>query len=71
MPRRPLEYQKLFFVYVLGSGRKDDRRTYVGWTTDPEKDASGSTTRERVPSQLEDGNGFCSIPNAAKPAVKP
>src|ERR1700758_5576940 len=23
-----------FFVYVLGSGRKGDRRTYVGWTTD-------------------------------------
>ncbi|HEX4411035.1 MAG TPA: GIY-YIG nuclease family protein [Xanthobacteraceae bacterium] len=24
----------LCFVYVLGSGRKNDRRTYVGWTTD-------------------------------------
>jgi putative endonuclease len=23
-----------FFVYVLGSRRKDDLRTYVGWTTD-------------------------------------
>ena len=23
-----------FFVYILGSRRKDDRRTYVGWTTD-------------------------------------
>jgi putative endonuclease len=23
-----------FFVYVLGSQRKNDRRTYVGWTTD-------------------------------------
>jgi len=23
-----------FFVYVLGSRRKADRRTYVGWTTD-------------------------------------
>jgi putative endonuclease len=23
-----------FFVYVLGSRRKGDRRTYVGWTTD-------------------------------------
>jgi putative endonuclease len=23
-----------FFVYVLGSRRDDDRRTYVGWTTD-------------------------------------
>jgi putative endonuclease len=24
----------LSFVYVLGSRRKNDRRTYVGWTTD-------------------------------------
>ena len=23
-----------FFVYVLGSRRDDDRRTYVGWTID-------------------------------------
>ena len=23
-----------FFAYVLGSRRKNDRRTYVGWTTD-------------------------------------
>jgi putative endonuclease len=23
-----------FFVYVLGSRRKDDQLTYVGWTTD-------------------------------------
>jgi putative endonuclease len=23
-----------FFVYILGSQRKGDRRTYVGWTTD-------------------------------------
>jgi putative endonuclease len=23
-----------FFVYVLGTRRKDDQRTYVGWTTD-------------------------------------
>lgn len=23
-----------FFVYILGSRRKDDRWTYVGWTTD-------------------------------------
>ena len=22
------------FVYILGSARDDDRRTYVGWTTD-------------------------------------
>jgi hypothetical protein len=35
------------------------------------KDASGSTMRESAPSQLEGKNGFCSIPNAAKPAVKP
>jgi putative endonuclease len=27
----------LFFAYVLGSRRKSDRRTYVGWTTDLEK----------------------------------
>jgi putative endonuclease len=27
----------LFFAYVLGSRRKNDRRTYVGWTTDLEK----------------------------------
>jgi putative endonuclease len=26
--------KKPFFVYVLGSRRKNDRRTYVGWTTD-------------------------------------
>jgi putative endonuclease len=25
------------FVYVLGSRRADDRRTYVGWTTDIER----------------------------------
>ena len=25
---------KRFFVYVLGSRRDNDRRTYVGWTTD-------------------------------------
>jgi putative endonuclease len=30
----PAKNQKLFFVYVLGSRRGDDRRTYVGWTTD-------------------------------------
>jgi hypothetical protein len=34
-------------------------------------DAFGSTMQESAPSQREDGNGFCSIPNAAKPAVKP
>jgi putative endonuclease len=27
----------LFFVYVLGSRRKNDCRTYVGWTTDIER----------------------------------
>ncbi len=27
----------LFFVYVLGSRRENDRRTYVGWTTDIER----------------------------------
>jgi putative endonuclease len=26
--------EMLCFVYVLGSRRKNDRRTYVGWTTD-------------------------------------
>src|ERR1700747_1098662 len=26
--------EMLWFVYVLGSRRKNDRRTYVGWTTD-------------------------------------
>jgi len=31
---KPPKNQKLFFVYVLGSRRSDDRRTYVGWTTD-------------------------------------
>jgi hypothetical protein len=29
-----LRNAKFFFVYVLGSRRKNDRRTYVGWTTD-------------------------------------
>jgi putative endonuclease len=27
----------LFFAYVLGSRRNNDRRTYVGWTTDLKK----------------------------------
>jgi putative endonuclease len=26
-----------FFAYVLGSRRNNDRRTYVGWTTDLKK----------------------------------
>jgi putative endonuclease len=37
MPKGPQKYKILFFVYVLGSRRKDDRRTYVGWTTDRER----------------------------------
>ena len=37
MPKQPVNQQKDFFVYVLGSRRKDDRRTYVGWTTDLER----------------------------------
>jgi putative endonuclease len=28
------KHELLFFVYVLGSRRNNDRRTYVGWTTD-------------------------------------
>jgi putative endonuclease len=28
------KHAMLFFVYVLGSQRKNVRRTYVGWTTD-------------------------------------
>ena len=34
MAKQPINQQKDFFVYVLGSRRKDERRTYVGWTTD-------------------------------------
>ena len=37
MAKRPLKHKILFFVYVVGSRRKDDRRTYVGWTTDRER----------------------------------
>ena len=29
--------EKFFFIYVLGSRRKNDYRTYVGWTTDIER----------------------------------
>ena len=36
MAKRPPK-QKLFFVYVLGSRRNRDRRTYVGWTTHLER----------------------------------
>jgi putative endonuclease len=32
--KTPSKHKKFFFVYVLGSRRKNDRRTYVGWTTD-------------------------------------
>jgi hypothetical protein len=35
------------------------------------KDATDNTMRESVPSRLEGGNGFCSIPNVAKLAAKP
>jgi putative endonuclease len=31
------KHQTTFWVYVLGSKRKLDRRTYVGWTTDLER----------------------------------
>ena len=37
MAKRPPKHEMLFFVYVLGSRRKNDRRTYVGWTTDLER----------------------------------
>lgn len=37
MAKQPINQQKDFFVYVLGSRRKDERRTYVGWTTDLER----------------------------------
>lgn len=37
MAKRPRKHEKLFFAYVLGSRRKNDCRTYVGWTTDLER----------------------------------
>jgi putative endonuclease len=37
MAKLPADQEKQFFVYVLGSRRDDDCRTYVGWTTDPER----------------------------------
>ncbi len=37
MAKQPIKQQKVVCVYVLGSRRNDDRRTYVGWTTDLEK----------------------------------
>lgn len=48
-----------FFVYVLGSGRSDQRRTYVGWTTDLDRrlerhnaGTGAKSTRGRVWSLL-------------------
>ena len=32
MAERPPKHEILFFVYVVGSRRKNDCRTYVGWT---------------------------------------
>jgi putative endonuclease len=37
MASPPEKQQSDFFVYVLGSRRADDCRTYVGWTTDLER----------------------------------
>ena len=37
MAKRLPKRRKLFFAYVLGSRRKNDCRTYVGWTTDLER----------------------------------
>ena len=34
MAKQSINPQKDVCVYVLGSRRNDDRRTYVGWTTD-------------------------------------
>ena len=34
LTKQPPKHEMLFFAYVLGSRRKNDRRTYVGWTTD-------------------------------------
>jgi putative endonuclease len=34
MAKRPPKSESSAFVYVLGSQRKNDYRTYVGWTTD-------------------------------------
>jgi putative endonuclease len=35
--KRPPKRGKFFFAYVLTSRSKNDRRTYVGWTTDLER----------------------------------
>ena len=37
MAKRPPKRKAFFFVYVLGSRRANDRRTYVGWTTNLER----------------------------------
>ena len=37
MAKHAKKHETIFFVYVLGSRRKNDRRTYVGWTTDLER----------------------------------
>jgi putative endonuclease len=37
MAKRSRKREKFFFIYVLGSRRKKDCRTYVGWTTDLER----------------------------------
>src|SRR5271169_38647 len=37
LTKKSSKRDKLFFVYVLGSRRKNDCRTYVGWTTDIKK----------------------------------
>jgi hypothetical protein len=47
----------LCFVYVLGSRRKNDRRTYVGWTTDIKDDFS-NTMRAAALRRLEGENGI-------------
>ena len=37
MAKHPPKPEMLFFVYVLGSLGNNNRRTYVGWTTDLER----------------------------------
>ena len=47
--------EKRFFVYVLGSRRKNDCRSYVGWTTDIKKmhPATQLRFRRQVESRAE------------------
>ena len=53
---RPLpRHEVLFFVYVLGSRRKNDCRTYVGWTTDIER---GLQQHNAALGALEGRNGL-------------